>query len=151
VDIRKVKKLMEMLEESSLSELEIIEGEESIRLSKATNVLSQNEVNQFPVAHNPINPQINSDVKETIVAPLEVTGHEIKSPMVGTFYSRPNPESDAFVEAGDSVGVDDVICILEAMKVFNEIHAEFRGTIIEVLAAEGETVEFGQNLFKYKA
>ena len=84
MDIRKVKKLMEMLEESSLSELEIIEGEESIRLSKATNVLSQNEVNQFPVAHNPINPQINLQLRvRNLVA--QITGHEIKSPMVGTF------------------------------------------------------------------
>ena len=102
MDIRKVKKLMEMLEESSLSELEIIEGEESIRLSKATNVLSQNEVNQFPVAHNPINPQINSDVSETIVSPLEVTGHEIKSPMVGTFYEAPSPNK-AFLETSNKL------------------------------------------------
>jgi acetyl-CoA carboxylase biotin carboxyl carrier protein len=73
------------------------------------------------------------------------------SPMVGTYYSRPNPDSDPFIKVGDSVSGDDVVCILEAMKVFNEIHAEFSGTITEILVKDGDAVEFGQNLFKYKA
>jgi|TARA_B110000495_G_C22900482_1_gene525440 acetyl-CoA carboxylase biotin carboxyl carrier protein len=147
VDIRKVKKLMEMLEESSLSELEIIEGEESIRLSKATNVLSQNEVNQFPVAHNPINPQINSDVKETIVAPLEVTGHEIKSPMVGTFYEAPSPEAKSFVSIGDSVKAGDTLCIIEAMKMLNQIESDKSGIVKAILVKNAQPVEFNQVMF----
>ena len=147
MDIRKVKKLMEMLEESSLSELEIIEGEESIRLSKATNVLSQNEVNQFPVAHNPINPQINSDVKETIVAPLEVTGHEIKSPMVGTFYEAPSPEAKSFVSIGDSVKAGDTLCIIEAMKMLNQIESDKSGIVKAILVKNAQPVEFNQVIF----
>jgi acetyl-CoA carboxylase biotin carboxyl carrier protein len=147
VDIRKVKKLMEMLEESSLSELEIIEGEESIRLSKATNILSQNEVNQFPVAHNPINPQINSDVKETIVAPLEVTGHEIKSPMVGTFYEAPSPEAKSFVSIGDSVKAGDTLCIIEAMKMLNQIESDKSGIVKAILVKNAQPVEFNQVMF----
>ena len=147
MDIRKVKKLMEMLEESSLSELEIIEGEESIRLSKATNVLSQNEVNQFPVAHNPINPQINSDVKETIVAPLEVTGHEIKSPMVGTFYEAPSPEAKSFVSIGDSVKAGDTLCIIEAMKMLNQIESDKSGIVKAILVKNAQPVEFNQVMF----
>jgi acetyl-CoA carboxylase biotin carboxyl carrier protein len=147
VDIRKVKKLMEMLEESSLSELEIIEGEESIRLSKATNVLSQNEVNQFPVAHNPINPQINSDVNETIVAPLEVTGHEIKSPMVGTFYEAPSPEAKSFVSIGDSVKAGDTLCIIEAMKMLNQIESDKSGIVKAILVKNAQPVEFNQVMF----
>ena len=147
MDIRKVKKLMEMLEESSLSELEIIEGEESIRLSKATNVLSQNEVNQFPVAHNPINPQINSDVNETIVAPLEVTGHEIKSPMVGTFYEAPSPEAKSFVSIGDSVKAGDTLCIIEAMKMLNQIESDKSGIVKAILVKNAQPVEFNQVIF----
>ena len=147
MDIRKVKKLMEMLEESSLSELEIIEGEESIRLSKATNVLSQNEVNQFPVAHNPINPQINSDVNETIVAPLEVTGHEIKSPMVGTFYEAPSPEAKSFVSIGDSVKAGDTLCIIEAMKMLNQIESDKSGIVKAILVKNAQPVEFNQVMF----
>ena len=147
MDIRKVKKLMEMLEESSLSELEIIEGEESIRLSKATNILSQNEVNQFPVAHNPINPQINSDVKETIVAPLEVTGHEIKSPMVGTFYEAPSPEAKSFVSIGDSVKAGDTLCIIEAMKMLNQIESDKSGIVKAILVKNAQPVEFNQVMF----
>ena len=147
MDIRKVKKLMEMLEESSLSELEIIEGEESIRLSKATNILSQNEVNQFPVAHNPINPQINSDVNETIVAPLEVTGHEIKSPMVGTFYEAPSPEAKSFVSIGDSVKAGDTLCIIEAMKMLNQIESDKSGIVKAILVKNAQPVEFNQVMF----
>ena len=147
MDIRKVKKLMEMLEESSLSELEIIEGEESIRLSKASNVLSQNEVNQFPVAHNPINNQINSDVNEIIAAPPEITGHEIKSPMVGTFYEAPSPEAKPFVKVGDSVKTGDTLCIIEAMKMLNQIESDKSGIVKAILVENAQPVEFNQVMF----
>ena len=131
------------MDEGGLTELHYAHGETEVRLSRQ---------NDAPVVHSVAAPiAAAAPVAPIVVEPEEDHSLYFASPMVGTFYSRPNPESDAFVEAGDSVGVDDVICILEAMKVFNEIHAEFRGTIIEVLAAEGETVEFGQNLFKYKA
>jgi len=147
VDIRKVKKLMEMLEESSLSELEIIEGEESIRLSKATNVLNQNEVNQFPVSHNPVNPQIAPTLKETAESPLEITGHEIKSPMVGTFYEAPSPEAKPFVKVGDSVKTGDTLCIIEAMKMLNQIESDKSGIVKAILVENAQPVEFNQVMF----
>ena len=152
MDIRKVKKLMEMLEESSLSELEIIEGEESIRLSKATNVLNQNEVNQFPVVHNPMNagvidPQTNPSVNETLEAPSGITGHEIKSPMVGTFYEAPSPEAKPFVSVGDSVKAGDTLCIIEAMKMLNQIESEKSGIVKAILVENAQPVEFNQVIF----
>ena len=147
MDIRKVKKLMEMLEESSLSELEIIEGEESIRLSKASNVLSQNEVNQFPIPHNPVNPQITSTAKETVESPLEITGHEIKSPMVGTFYEAPSPEAKPFVKVGDSVKTGDTLCIIEAMKMLNQIESDKSGIVKAILVENAQPVEFNQVMF----
>ena len=147
MDIRKVKKLMEMLEESSLSEIEIIEGEESIRLSKATNVLSQNEVNQFPVSHNPVNPQIAPTLKKTAESPLEITGHEIKSPMVGTFYEAPSPEAKPFVKVGDSVKTGDTICIIEAMKMLNQIESDKNGIVKAILVENAQPVEFNQVMF----
>ena len=130
------------MDEGGLTELHYAHGETEVRLSRQ---------NDAPVVHS-----VSAPVAPVAPVPVVVEAEDdnslyFTSPMVGTFYGRPNPESDAFVEAGDSVGGDDVICILEAMKVFNEIHAEFRGTILEVLAADGDTVEFGQNLFKYKA
>ena len=131
------------MDEGGLTELHYAHGETEVRLSRQ---------NDAPVVHSVAAPiAAAAPVAPIVVEPEEDHSLYFTSPMVGTFYSRPNPESDAFVEAGDAVGGDDVICILEAMKVFNEIHAEFSGTILEVLAAEGETVEFGQNLFKYKA
>ena len=128
------------MDEGGLTELHYAHGETEVRLSRQNNA---------PVVHSAGAPVVTA--APVVVEPEDDNSLYFTSPMVGTFYSRPNPESDAFVEAGDSVGNDDVICILEAMKVFNEIHAEFRGTIIEVLAADGDTVEFGQNLFKYRA
>ena len=147
MDIRKVKKLMEMLEESSLSELEIIEGEESIRLSKATNVLNQNEVNQVPVSHNPINPQINPGVNETIEVSSEITGYEIKSPMVGTFYEAPSPEAKPFVKVGDSIKAGDTLCIIEAMKMLNQIESDKSGIVKAILVENAQPVEFNQVMF----
>ena len=132
------------MDEGGLTELHYAQGETEVRLSRQ---------NDAPVMHPvaaPSAPVAPIMTGMTAVEPDEDNALYFTSPMVGTFYSRPNPESGAFVEAGDSVGGDDVICILEAMKVFNEIHAEFRGTILEVLVSDGDTVEFGQNLFKYK-
>jgi len=133
------------MDEGGLTELDYAHGFKKVRLSRK---------NDAPVAHSVAAPLASA--APVVVTPVVVETEDdnslyFTSPMVGTFYSRPNPESDVFVETGDSVGEDDVICILEAMKVFNEIHAEFKGTILEVLVADGETVEFGQNLFKYKA
>ena len=155
MDIRKVKKLMEMLEESSLSELEVIEGEESIRLSKSSNLTSENITtqipNQIPYQVNPQNQnqpaqkpeQSNIIDKEN----LEISGYEIKSPMVGTFYEAPSPGSKPFVSVGDVVKKGDVLCIIEAMKMLNQIESDKGGEIKAILVENAQPVEFNQVLF----
>lgn len=137
------------MDEGGLTELHYAHGETEVRLSR------QNDAP--PVMHTVAAPQVAAPIA-AVAAPAAAPEVEIEddalyfcSPMVGTYYSKPNPESDSYVKVGDSVGGDDVICILEAMKVFNEIHAEFSGTITKILVKDGDTVEFGQNLFQYKA
>tara|TARA_Y100000813_G_C23998179_1_gene274523 strand:- start:63 stop:539 length:477 start_codon:yes stop_codon:yes gene_type:complete len=155
MDIRKVKKLMEMLEESSLSELEVIEGEESIRLSKSSNLTSENITTQIPTQiPYQVNPQNQNQTAEkpeqsNIVDKenLEISGHEIKSPMVGTFYEAPSPGSKPFVSVGDVVKKGDVLCIIEAMKMLNQIESDKGGEIKAILVENAQPVEFNQVLF----
>ena len=150
MDIRKVKKLMEMLEESTLSEMEIIEGEESIRLSKSSNVAVQDTVTLPTNIRTPI---INENTSlETINnTPQEsnhnISGHEIKSPMVGTFYEAPSPGSKPFVSVGDVVKAGDTLCIIEAMKMLNQIESDKSGVIKAIVAENAQPVEFNQVLF----
>ncbi len=149
MDIRKVKKLIEMLEESSLNELEINEGEESVKLVKSAGILQQA---QMAAPHSTIQPTIESnsisseenteEVKEKVIS-----GKSINSPMVGTFYNSPNPGADAFVKVGDTVSEGDVLCIIEAMKMMNEVKSDFNGTIKEALISNSEPVEYGEVLF----
>jgi acetyl-CoA carboxylase biotin carboxyl carrier protein len=148
MDIRKVKKLIELLEESNIDEIEIKEGEESVRITR--NSGSQNVVMaSYPGAAPPA-PVAVAPVAMAPAAPVEqaatTTGHSVKSPMVGTFYGSPSPTSPAFVEVGQSVKVGDVICIVEAMKMMNQIEADKAGTIEAILAENGEPVEFDQPL-----
>ena len=150
MDIRKVKKLMEMLEESSLSELEVIEGEESIRLSKTSNVITENIVQQAPQIQTQELPQRISSTNESSPADegiSEVSGHEIKSPMVGTFYEAPSPGSKPFVNVGDVVKKGDVLCIIEAMKMLNQIESDKSGEVKAILVENAQPVEFNQVLF----
>ena len=150
MDIRKVKKLMEMLEESSLSELEVIEGEESIRLSKTSNVITENIVQQAPQIQTQELPQRISTTNESSPADesiSEVSGHEIKSPMVGTFYEAPSPGSKPFVNVGDVVKKGDVLCIIEAMKMLNQIESDKSGEVKAILVENAQPVEFNQVLF----
>lgn len=155
MDIRKVKKLMEMLEESSLSELEVIEGEESIRLSKSSNLTTENITtqipNQIPYQVNPQNQNQPAQIPEqpNIIDKenLEISGHEIKSPMVGTFYEAPSPGSKPFVSVGDVVKKGDVLCIIEAMKMLNQIESDKGGEIKAILVENAQPVEFNQVLF----
>ena len=155
MDIRKVKKLMEMLEDSSLAEMEIIEGEESIRLSKSSNVENFNASNQIP--QNVINQSPNnfSNYQETKVessatqssSEIEnISGHEIKSPMVGTVYLQPEPGANKFVNIGDSVKSGQTILIVEAMKTMNPIESSLQGKVIKILVENEQAVEFGQPL-----
>ena len=155
MDIRKVKKLMEMLEESSLSELEVIEGEESIRLSKSSNLTTENIStqipNQIPYQVNPQNqnPPAQIPDQSNIIDKenLEISGYEIKSPMFCTFYEAPSPGSKPFVSVGDVVKKGDVLCIIEAMKMLNQIESDKGGEIKAILVENAQPVEFNQVLF----
>ena len=155
MDIRKVKKLMEMLEESSLSELEVIEGEESIRLSKSSNLTTENITTQIPnqisyqVNPQNQNPQAQIPEQSNIIDKenLEISGYEIKSPMVGTFYEAPSPGSKPFVSVGDVVKKGDVLCIIEAMKMLNQIESDKGGEIKAILVENAQPVEFNQVIF----
>tara|TARA_E500000331_G_C17189958_1_gene684384 strand:+ start:578 stop:1039 length:462 start_codon:yes stop_codon:yes gene_type:complete len=150
MDIRKVKKLMEMLEESSLGEMEIIEGEESIRLSKSSNIPTQNLVNQIPLPgsiETSKSQEVSQSMNEVEEVAENISGHEIKSPMVGTFYEAPSPGSKPFVSVGDVVKVGDTLCIIEAMKMLNQIESDKSGVIKAIIAENAQPVEFNQVLF----
>ena len=149
MDIRKVKKLMEMLEESSLAELEVIEGEESIRLSKNSNEIYQDIVEQKQSNYDNANVLENVSNKSADESEFanKVSGHEIKSPMVGTFYEAPSPGSKPFVSIGDTVKTGDVLCIIEAMKMLNQIESDKSGVVKAILVENAQPVEFNQVLF----
>lgn len=145
MDIRKVKKLIELVEESGISELEITEGEESVRISRAAPIanFSQPMMQAAPVAA----PQAAPVVSEAPAAAPQAAGHEVKSPMVGTYYAASKPGAPDFVSEGDSVNVGDTLCIIEAMKMMNEITADKAGTVKQILVENGDAVEFEQPLF----
>jgi|TARA_B110000977_G_scaffold18217_1_gene21970 acetyl-CoA carboxylase biotin carboxyl carrier protein len=148
MDIRKVKKLIELLEESNINELEITEGEDSVRISRG--VPMQAYAAPAPVAQQPAAPApVAAPAAAAPVAttPDELAGHVVKSPMVGTYYASPSPDSAAFVTVGSTVKAGDVLCILEAMKMMNQIEADRAGTIGAILAEDGEPIEYDQPLF----
>lgn len=144
MDIRKVKKLIELLEESGMAEIEIHEGEESVRISRGQAPIIQAPM-PAPVAGRPISQSTQEQVIDE-ERPL-VEGKQITSPMVGTFYAAASPESSAFVKLGDQISVGDTLCIIEAMKIMNPIEAEIGGTISAILVDNASPVEFGQPLF----
>ena len=156
MDIRKVKKLIELLEESNIDEIEIKEGEESVRISR--NGASQNVMIAPYPAGTPVYaapapaaapvavPAAAPAIEPAPAEPDAVSGHAVKSPMVGTFYDSPSPTSPAFVEVGQTVKIGDVICIVEAMKMMNQIEADMAGTVAAILVENGEPVEFDQPL-----
>jgi len=142
MDIRKVKKLIELLEQSNINELEINEGEESVRISRgATAVTYATPPIAAPVAAAPAP---IAAAEAAAPAGKELAGHAVKSPMVGTFYASPAPDSPQFVSVGQTVAAGDVICIIEAMKMMNQIEADKAGTIGAILIEDGEAVEFDQ-------
>ncbi|AVB16596.1 MULTISPECIES: acetyl-CoA carboxylase biotin carboxyl carrier protein [Pseudomonas syringae group] len=148
MDIRKVKKLIELLEESGIDELEIREGEESVRISRHSKTPAQPYYAPAPVAA-PVaapTPAAAPAAAEAPSAP-KLNGFVVKSPMVGTFYRTPAPTSPAFVEVGQTVKKGDTICIVEAMKMMNHIQAEASGVIESILVENGQPVEFDQPLF----
>ena len=149
MDIRKIKKLIELLDESGIAEIEIKEGEESVRISRnSPNVAA-------PMMMPASAPQVSAPVASA-AAPVESKaeaeissipeGHVVESPMVGTFYRAPSPATPVFTEVGKSVSVGDTLCIIEAMKMFNQIEADKSGVIKAILVENGEPVEYGQPL-----
>jgi acetyl-CoA carboxylase biotin carboxyl carrier protein len=144
MDIRKVKKLIELLESSGIAEIEISEGEESVRISRY--VQPGPPVAQSIVAAPApgIAPEAAADSAR---APTPSTGHEVTAPMVGTFYASPSPGAKPFVEIGSNVAAGDTLCIIEAMKMMNQIETDVGGKVVSILAENGNPVEFGQLLF----
>ncbi|HDR2626006.1 acetyl-CoA carboxylase biotin carboxyl carrier protein [Enterobacter cancerogenus] len=152
MDIRKIKKLIELVEESGISELEISEGEESVRISRAAPAAS------FPVmqqAYAAPMMQQQQPALAAAVAPAadaapaaaaEISGHIVRSPMVGTFYRTPSPDAKAFIEVGQKVNAGDTLCIVEAMKMMNQIEADKSGTVKAILVESGQPVEFDEPL-----
>jgi len=146
MDIRKVKKLIELLEASSVDEIEIKEGEESVRISRNTGApiaMAAAPVPAAPAMPAPVAPALAPALAP---APAVNTDDAVKSPMVGTFYRSPSPEAPSFVEVGQSVRAGDVLCIVEAMKMMNQIEADRAGTVTAIHAENGEPVEFDQPL-----
>jgi acetyl-CoA carboxylase biotin carboxyl carrier protein len=148
MDIRKVKKLIELLESSGIAEIEIAEGEESVRISRYPQPGGAPPAYypMPPVPATPTPPQPQGD-PVAAEAPAGPSGHEVTAPMVGTFYGSPSPGAKPFVEVGASVEAGDTLCIIEAMKMMNQIEADVSGKIVRVLAENGQAVEFGQPLF----
>ena len=144
MDIRKVKKLIELLEESGIAEIEIKEGEESVRISRGSATTMAPMVQQAVAAPlaAPAAPAPTSE--ETTPA---LSGHAVRSPMVGTFYRSPSPGAKSFVEEGDRVNVGDTLCIIEAMKMMNQIEADKSGVIKQILIDNAQPVEFDEALF----
>lgn len=150
MDIRKIKKLIELLEESNLTEIEIVEGEESVRLMRGTPAASQAYSVPAP-ASVPAAAPVSAPAVALPEAPDEAEtipdGELIRAPMVGTFYASSSPEAEQFVRLGQQVAVGDTLCIIEAMKMFNQIEADVAGTVVAVLAENGQPVEYDQPLF----
>lgn len=146
MDLRKLKKLIDLVEESGISELELTEDGEKVRISR--NFTSNQSFVQQPQQHF-VASAAPQTVSAEAAAPIPVVeeGHTVTSPMVGTFYSSPSPDADVFVKVGDKVEVGDTLCIIEAMKLLNEIESDKAGVVKKVLASNAQAVEFGEPLF----
>ena len=148
MDIRKIKRLIELLEESGINELEIKEGEESVRISRGNGAAVANSLPAMqappPQAPQPVAPA-EKDVTEE--APRAPDGHQVRSPMVGTFYRAPTPGAKPFVEKGQHVKEGDTLCIVEAMKMLNQIESDKEGVVTSILLEDGQPVEYDQPLF----
>ena len=152
MDIRKIKKLIELLEESGIAEIEIKEGEEALRISRMPPTSASHPLPH--VASLPLTPPLQSSPKASAPTASEATAlkakgneHVITAPMVGTFYGAPSPGAKPFIEIGDEIKVGQVLCIIEAMKMMNQIEADKAGRVTSIMARNGDPVEFGQPLF----
>ena len=153
MDLRKLKTLIDLVAESSISELEITEAEGRVRIVKAPPPSAQPapvaQVVQIPASQPAAAAQAPAAAApaQQAAAPAPSRGKTVKSPMVGKLYRAPNPEADPFVTVGSTVKVGDTLCIIEAMKLMNEIESEFAGTVVEILVENGQPIEYGQPLF----
>jgi acetyl-CoA carboxylase biotin carboxyl carrier protein len=151
-DVKKVRRLVELMKEHDLAEIDLRQGEQRIRLRRGSEpIVVTGGGASFSPPTGAAPPAAPSPAAAPTGAAEDANLAIIRSPMVGTFYSSPNPESPPFVKVGDHVGSDTIVCLIEAMKVFNEIPAEVSGQIVAVLVENGEPVEFGQPLFKVKS
>ena len=141
MDLRKVKKLIELLEESGLSEIEITEGDDKVRITK-----SSKEKQQSSAVHTSNEAEVTNQ-SEDIKPRNKNDFHEVKAPMIGTFYQSSEPDAEAFVKVGDPINEGDTLCIIEAMKMMNKIESDISGTVERVLVQNGDPVEFDQVLF----
>ena len=149
MDIRKIKKLIELVEESGINELEISEGEESVRISRSapsTGYPVMQQAYAAPVMQPQAPVAAAAPAAAEAPAKAEISGHIVRSPMVGTFYRTPSPDAKAFCEVGQKVNVGDTLCIVEAMKMMNQIEADKSGTVKAILVESGQPVEFDEPL-----
>lgn len=146
MDLRKLKKLIDLVEESGISELELTEGEEKVRISRATQSFAPQPVQYAAAPAQAASAPAAAPVSAE-AAPEAIQGHAVESPMVGTFYRASSPEASSFVEVGDKVEVGDTLCIIEAMKLLNEIESDKAGIVKKILIENGQPVEYGEPLF----
>jgi acetyl-CoA carboxylase biotin carboxyl carrier protein len=149
MDLRKLKKLIDLVEESGISELELTEDGEKVRISRnfTSNAPAPQYANYAPQHYAAAPQAAAAPVAAIEAAPAVEEGHAVKSPMVGTFYRSPSPDAKSFVEVGDTVAVGDTLCIIEAMKLLNEIESDKAGVIKKILVDNGQAIEYGEPLF----
>jgi acetyl-CoA carboxylase biotin carboxyl carrier protein len=141
MDIRKIKKLIEMLQDSDLKEIEVSQGDESVRISRDNRSQTSEPIIQKQVVH-----EASNIVSQEEIPQEEVKGNKVTSPIVGTFYRKPSPDKDPFIKVGDVVQEGDILCIIEAMKMMNEIKSDFSGKIVSIDVEDGQPVEYGQHI-----
>ena len=141
MDIRKIKKLIEMLQDSDLKEIEVSQGDESVRISRDNSSQTSEPIIQKQVVH-----EASNIVSQEEIPQEEVKGNKVISPIVGTFYRKPSPDKDPFIKVGDEVQEGDILCIIEAMKMMNEIKSDFSGKVVSIEVEDGQPVEYGQHI-----
>ena len=141
MDIRKIKKLIEMLQDSDLKEIEVSQGDESVRISRDNRPQTAEPIIQKQVVH-----EASNIVSQEEMPQEEVKGNKVTSPIVGTFYRKPSPDKDPFIKVGDVVQEGDILCIIEAMKMMNEIKSDFSGKVVSINVEDGQPVEYGQHI-----
>ena len=142
MDIRKIKKLIEMLQDSDLKEIEVSQGDESVRISRDNNTQLYAE----PIIQKQVVQESSNIVSKEELPQEEVKGNKVTSPIVGTFYRKPSPDKDPFIKVGDVVEQGDILCIIEAMKMMNEIKSDFSGKVVSINVDDGQPVEYGQHI-----